>query len=767
MQLYNNIEMSDSPRSNDSEDWTFVSRPNSSRNSPSRLGDGESTSANQDVGNLLAISGPQTTSSSQQTNPLDEDYNSNSNDDDAIEENVEQAVKATNDGLVDIDLNDDSNSFTVQQGENRSVSTSQTQTCLMRGTAKSLNSLRSRAASSIKVRSETFSVTPRVSPTVRDSPISEKTSQSIGALVRKKKLNRSRSRSGSNSSSNSVSRPTDPTSKRLFTPPPEDEGILSLEIDSMSSSSSAGEHKTLKSETHRFAHRLYTDDEFRKNVLDIIITTLFMSTLLLISVYVMEYAAKNFGYNHPSSKESLNLVDTDISQHAYVELKMMSEELDLCIKRENLSLKDYEDKLASANPLPYSPGHKPYVGFVCYEDEEKWRKRFDRLKRDFDLDFRNILRQARKRITSDVLASYHPSLNFKLIQNQLEYVDYMDERRDKFKQELLIRQLKAENAQLRQFRDPNDSEVQRAVIGLENENVKLKREIETLRNNLAEKTGTVYVRQSLELERCDRENNALKEFHHHISQDISKSLRKLNLHTIDASTIAHDDLGSLNSQLTITRGYLQRLTEELDGLISRNEALRDDLKFAYSLYSKYDNTDESGFIGNHMLNAISSDSHPSIALSSVIAQGEVARSAPQKGENQSESSDGSSQNTIEDLATRLENESKLEFRPDWSLKRSKLRERLRKSVDNIDYSCHVSKSQKDQNSNSEHNSSYNRRTGKESNYRCNDGSNMKIKKPHQYHHHDNDRSDNYKQKKSEKRTNHERQAKHQYISSFA
>lgn len=731
--------MSNSPRSssNESDDWTLVTPPHSSSSSPSRLDSRASQSrlSDEDESNIVVVSKPKTTSTGQQTNSLDDRTN-------LVEVDIstgagnkvrqEDAIDGDNDGLVDIDLNDE-NSYSVQY-QNKSVSTLTTQpNCSLAKPSTALASLRYRSSGtqSTETSAKTILAVKQVAiaEDASNSTLSNTNVEKKSTIVRSKIRERALS----------------PYSAPMRSYP-----TSLLRSSRLRTSSSINENPKVSTKQQRIKQN------------DSISLYIAGATLVAIVGYVFAIIVRDWTISQ-YRLESFNLMETDISQHAYVELKLMNEEISKCIKRENPGLDEYvgrqERFSPDTNPSPYIPyvRHKPFAGFVCYGDEEEWRKRFKRLKREFSLDYRNILRQARKRLTSDVLAAYHPSLDFKLVQNQLEYIDYMEQARNKRKQEETIKHLVSENARLRsQLREPNESEAQRAMATLENENSKLKRDIETLRGNLAEKTGTVYVRQSLELERCDRENNALKEFHHHISQDISKSLRKLNLHTIDASTIAHDDLGSLNSQLTITRGYLQRLTEELDSLIGRNEALKDDLKFAYSLYSTFsDKADgsETGFIGNHMLNAISSEL-PSVALSSIKPKGiDIRRRSENHSELQSESD-----RALEDLATRLDrDESEAAKSSDLYMKQhNKLRERLRKSVDNLNHSCHASNDRNPSHtstSSSAPDSSYARR-GSEHSYRATD-------RKHSKKHHDkyDHRYESYKMKKYEKqRTNSNRDA---------
>lgn len=740
--------MSHSPRSssNESDDWTLVTPPHSSSSSPSRLGINRgSQEKTDDELDELTVTRRKTTSTGQQTNPLEDCTNIVEEGISTENESQTQETGTHDEELVDIDLNDE-NSYSVQY-QNKPQSTPSTQTVRLTKPSTALTTgLRCKSSGT-----QSDETSAKIAPTAKQALISRESN--ISSIVQR--------------------RSTDSRSKAR------DRAALSPYLSSSRGySSPILRPSRLKNVSSPNDDLKVSCKPQRKKQNESISLYVAGATLVAIVGYIFAIIVRDWTISR-YRLESFNLMETDVSEHAYVELKLMNEQINECIQRENPDLDEYvgrQDRyLPDTNPSPFVPyvRNKPYAGFVCYENEDEWRKRFKRLKRDFNLDYRNILRQARKRLTSDVLASYHPSLDFKLIQNQLEYIDYMDQARSKRKQEETIRHLVSENAKLRsQLREPNDSEALRAMTTLENENSKLKRDIETLRGNLAERTGTVYVRQSLELEHCERENNALKEFHHHISQDISKSLRKLNLHTIDASTIAHDDLGSLNSQLTITRGYLQRLTEELDSLINRNDALKDDLRFAYSLYSTFNDKiegSESGFIGNHMLNAISSEL-PSVALSSVKPKSIDIR---RRGENQSEPHAASlaSEKALEDLATRLErDDSELsKMSSQLHMRQSELKERVSKSVDHLDSSCRASDDKNPSHSScstATQDSSYTRRIS--DNYRKTQDRNCieKHYKRHQYnhnhhdHHHDKyaQRHESYKMKKYEKRTNHNRDA---------
>lgn len=108
----------------------------------------------------------------------------------------------------------------------------------------------------------------------------------------------------------------------------------------------------------------------------------------------------------------------------------------------------------------------------------------------------------------------------------------------------------------------------KSLAVLENEIGQLKRNNDALKASLMEKAGTVYVRQSLELERCERENNLMKQFHKQVTREVTRRLKELNLNTIDAAALLNER-ETLATQLTLTRGYLLRLGEEVVNLQSK------------------------------------------------------------------------------------------------------------------------------------------------------------------------------------------------------
>lgn len=278
-----------------------------------------------------------------------------------------------------------------------------------------------------------------------------------------------------------------------------------------------------------------------------------------------------------------------------VELQLLTDELSQCIKRQSPSsfkyymseerLKNLDIRSSDDSKNDGSESSKSHRNLFCYGQEMKWRNKFDRLKSEHNLDLPRMVEQAKKHVTTEMLGSLHPSLDFRLILNQLEYLDFLEERRTKKQSEETIKYLQAENLQLlHRLNQPNETGYQKLVVGLEMRNSKLQRENEALKAKLIEKAGPVYMKQSLELERVESENVILKQFLQQIGKDVSKSLRQFNLHTVDTSTIL-DDHKSLNAQLMLTKGYMRRLSEKISTVLIENEGLKEELKEVYSSLS--------------------------------------------------------------------------------------------------------------------------------------------------------------------------------------
>lgn len=269
------------------------------------------------------------------------------------------------------------------------------------------------------------------------------------------------------------------------------------------------------------------------------------------------------------------------------ELQLLDHELSQCVQRQSPSSFKY---YMSEEPLynskrDVSETIKAHRGLFCYGQEAKWRNRFDRLRLEYNLDLRKMVDEAKKHVTTEMLGTINPALDFKLILNQLEYLDFLESRRNKKQSEETIKHLMAENLQLlHRLNQPNETGYQKIVVELELRNSKLQRENEALKAKFIEKAGPVYIKQSMELERLESENVVLKQFLQQIGKDVSQSLRQFNLHTVDTSTIL-DDRKSLNAQLMLTKGYMRRLSEKISTVLIENEGLKEELKELYQSLS--------------------------------------------------------------------------------------------------------------------------------------------------------------------------------------
>lgn len=311
--------------------------------------------------------------------------------------------------------------------------------------------------------------------------------------------------------------------------------------------------------------------------------------------------------------DKFDFLYSDPSNHAYTELKLLNEEIADCIEGENPLTRE----LAHWRSMDARELHRykiitntrPFKGKVCYGNEVKWRKRFNFLKTEFNFDLRKITRQIKRRLTNDILVEYHPNTQFELILNQLEYLDHIEQRR----KDRTLEKLKAENLELMRMLNGRSSSNQekkfnnkshyskkkqgqekngraqdqssiKSLIILESENVRLRREVETLKSQLAEKAGTIYIKQSLELEKCERENNALRQFHQDVSDEINSNLIRVGSQQ-SADSLTHmttnsnddDEDNNLNGRLASTRRSLAKLSDEVTKLIGRNEHLKQEL----------------------------------------------------------------------------------------------------------------------------------------------------------------------------------------------
>lgn len=417
------------------------------------------------------------------------------------------------------------------------------------------------------------------------------------------------------------------------------------------------------------------------------------------------------------SESELSLLYLHPMDTANLQLMLLDRDLDACVKGKGYGWIEEDGRLTHPRKSgrfadKYSHKRfKPFRGMVCYEREEEWRKRFKKLKDEYNIDLRRMVLQSYKRMANDLLGHLNPNVKFNLIVNQLEYLEYLDEHRHREQFE----RLKAENLELKKHlmnnascgdcrkqsknkhdtaSTGNDHSQLKSVARLENENGRLRSENEALKASLVEKAGTVYIKQSLELEKCERENNRLREFHQQTAQEVSKRLKQLDLHTIDAAALLNDH-ESLSSQLALTHEYLLRLGEEVFNLVTRNKNIERESQFYKSLLDTLASTSQAKQIershdtmpsgAQHLtLNEAadplellghqdiedprSSDNKSAINEDYLAATTTVA--APTKDEH----SESTKSATPADIAGKV-----VDSRGNWLLRRAKLRERLRKS----------------------------------------------------------------------------------------
>lgn len=279
------------------------------------------------------------------------------------------------------------------------------------------------------------------------------------------------------------------------------------------------------------------------------------------------------------------------SQQLDLEMRSLHHELSQCIKRQSpASFKYYlsaEDSRTGdknlLSKLSHSSATKPVKGLVCYGQEARWRKWFKDLKEVHHFDLSKSMTEAKRHISKELLKHYHPRLATDLILNQLEYLNFLENKREKKQSEETIKQLRGENLLLlRRLNQPNETGYHKLVVGLELKNSKLARENQALKEKLLQKAGPTYIKQSIEMERLEKENDLLKKFHYQIARDISRILKQFDLHTIDAS-LHLDDYDSLNSQLSLTSSYFGRLKEKISSLLLENISLKDELNDSHLL----------------------------------------------------------------------------------------------------------------------------------------------------------------------------------------
>lgn len=213
--------------------------------------------------------------------------------------------------------------------------------------------------------------------------------------------------------------------------------------------------------------------------------------------FVQSYGESS-GSAVPASQKELKL-----------ELQLLQDELSECIKRQSpTSYKYYLSDARDAYGSSKSGREftlRPYKGLVCYGQESHWRNRFEKVRHEYNLDLRKLINDAKRKVTNEMLEFHHPSLQFKLILNQIEYLDFLENKRKSKKYDETIKYLRGENLRLiRSLSDrgrPSEaSSHKKHISSLEAENAKLKRQIDTLTASLSMKAGPTYMKQSLELE---------------------------------------------------------------------------------------------------------------------------------------------------------------------------------------------------------------------------------------------------------------------------
>lgn len=471
-----------------------------------------------------------------------------------------------------------------------------------------------------------------------------------------------------------------------------------------------------------------------------------------------------------SSNRTFNFVYLDPSNHAYTELKLLDEEIVDCIRRENPNLEEIKQWLSPSDKQPQDyitqsggpNAAKPFKGLVCYENEVEWRKRFNKLKTEYHIDLGKILKRVRQQLTYEMLELHHPSLRFKLIINQLEYLNFVDQRR----KDRALERLKAENFELSRrptsapatVQDANNDNnnnisnkayqqtpnqqrhhshhhyqhqqarlTSNSLVSLESENRRLRRENEALKASLTEKAGTIYIKQSIELERCERENNALRQFHHQVAEEVSKGSKQLNLHITDFSAILNGGGGQgahtgeqennfITLPLAQTRAYLIRLVEEVGVLVNKNKNLQDELREtrllnalvvreAKSLIGEEDEGEEMEDEQMEEMNAIHAATLSLGGAGGVITDAMESEIIPDEKANVSSGGGGGGGNLAEQqhyqyltpMSSKsnepqreqeardscLTNRQVEDFKMNWLMKRAKLREQLRRSANKI------------------------------------------------------------------------------------
>lgn len=311
---------------------------------------------------------------------------------------------------------------------------------------------------------------------------------------------------------------------------------------------------------------------------------IFVISCLLTFILAYLDNAYDLGLHRPNHV-ILKITEFPTSQQK-VELKLLFDELDQCIKRQNPSFLEYYISEEQSNQAYLddinnyrAPSFKHLdKTLVCYGQETRWRNRLKQLKDRHNLDLPDLVEQYKRNVTNLILEKYHSAFQYRLILNQIEYLKSLEKKREKKQSEEIIKYLRAENLKLlRLLNQPNDTGYQKLFVDLELKNSQLIRENKALKASLTQKAGTIYIQQSNKLDELDRENILLKQFHNQVAKDVSKSLKQFHLHTVDATTNLND-IESLNSQLILTKNHLSRLTDRVSKVLLENESLKEELK---------------------------------------------------------------------------------------------------------------------------------------------------------------------------------------------
>lgn len=427
------------------------------------------------------------------------------------------------------------------------------------------------------------------------------------------------------------------------------------------------------------------------------------------------------------------------SSQAYIELKVLEEELVDCIQRENPQLKAGLESIMER----WNVGHQdfmdfdsaksePFKGLVCYEKGDEWYKKLQRLKSDYNYDIIKMLEKVRNYLTYKILEEKHPALRFRFIVNQIDYQNRLEQRRKDGE----IERLKAENFELRRqvfldqrnepLEENNGTQEQRgknslgnrqqlpkapttmagesALISLQSENRRLRIENGMLKQNLGEKAGTVYVKQSIELEKCERDNSAMRQFHHKVATEVSKGFKQLDLQKTDFGALLHNSDASLNARLNQTWGYLMRLIEETSQILAKNKSIQEELKESRSLNAiivqeasnliesdiQSAKSEEKNELSTDTINSTSDEPSKSAEPGRIRIYGTSFEAPPLEDSMNPENVPFGSLRCL----TRSTSKECLATKVNWLVKRARLREKLRKDQSRADEPSRTSECRK-------------------------------------------------------------------------